>query len=178
MAFDFLTGLLLDDTPQGRQREDKLRRATSRANLPRPAEQPDAPQNAPEAPQRHFAMQGHQGAVHPMQAAYDALGPHAQAAALGGMVNRTMGAIQDENDSRVAQAREMRRMEHEKSIEAMRQEGLLRRLAAMQQSYGDSPAGDVNNQGLRYNAAGGAMRVFNPNTLSWDYTNQIQAGGY
>lgn len=144
---------------------------------PEPVTQPDAPQNAQNDVRRPFQFQGHQGAAHPMQAAYDALGPHAQARALQGMAGQAMAAIQDENDSRVAQAREARRMQHEKDIEAMRQEGLLRRLAAMQQMY-DAGPGEVNNQGLRYNAGGGGMRVFNPNTMSWDYTDQIRAGGY
>lgn len=71
-------------------------------------------------------------ATHPMQAQYSAFmqgfGPQAQANSLQGMINQTTNAWQDENDSRVAQAREMRRMEHEKEMERMRQETILRRL--------------------------------------------------
>jgi hypothetical protein len=39
---------------------------------------------------------------------------------LQGMANNVMSAIQNENDSRVAQAREMRRMQHEKEMAQMR----------------------------------------------------------
>ena len=39
--------------------------------------------------------------------------PYQQAAHLQGMANQAMGAIGDENDSRVAQAREARRQEQE-----------------------------------------------------------------
>lgn len=183
MAFDFLTGALLDDSPQGQRRLGRLGRAIgSSPSLPRlmaagdDRREPDAPQNAQDAPQRHFGQQGIREPLTPIQAAYDALGPHAQARALQGMAGQAMGAIQDENDSRVAQVREMRRMQHEKDIEAMRQQALIQRLAMLQQAQGYD--GEVNNQGLRYNAGGGGMRVFNPNTMSWDYTNQIRAGGY
>lgn len=40
------------------------------------------------------------------------LNPYQQAAHLQGMANQAMNAIGDENDSRVAQAREARRQEH------------------------------------------------------------------
>jgi len=43
-------------------------------------------------------------------------------------------AISDEMDSRVAQEREARRMQHEKDMEAMRQEGLIKRLQLEQES--------------------------------------------
>jgi hypothetical protein len=56
----------------------------------------------------------------------------AQARHLGGMISDVTGAIQDENDSRVAQMREQRRMAHEREMEAMRQEALLQRLAIEQ----------------------------------------------
>jgi hypothetical protein len=48
------------------------------------------------------------------------------------MIAQTQGAIQDENDSRVAQSREQGRMAHEREMEAMRQEALLQRLAMEQ----------------------------------------------
>jgi hypothetical protein len=48
------------------------------------------------------------------------------------MIKDVTGAIQDENDSRVAQSRELRRQEHEMAMEAMRQESLLERLAMEQ----------------------------------------------
>jgi hypothetical protein len=56
----------------------------------------------------------------------------AQARHLGGMIDDVQDAIQDENDSRVAQMREQRRMAHEKEMETMRQEALLQRLAIEQ----------------------------------------------
>jgi hypothetical protein len=48
------------------------------------------------------------------------------------MIDDVQDAIQDENDSRVAQMREQRRMAHEREMEAMRQEALLQRLAIEQ----------------------------------------------
>jgi hypothetical protein len=56
----------------------------------------------------------------------------AQARHLGGMIDDVQDAYQDENDSRVAQMREQRRMAHEKEMETMRQEALLQRLAIEQ----------------------------------------------
>lgn len=50
-----------------------------------------------------------------MGALHQAGGAHLQGAA-----NQAMSAIQDENQSRVAQLREMRRMEHEKELMRMR----------------------------------------------------------
>jgi hypothetical protein len=45
-----------------------------------------------------------------------------------------MGAHQDENDSRVAQLREMRRMEHEKELKQMELDAILARLSQAQQT--------------------------------------------
>jgi hypothetical protein len=47
-------------------------------------------------------------------------GPAEQYAMSQGMANQTMDAVQRENDSRVAQRREMRRMAHEQQLAAMR----------------------------------------------------------
>jgi hypothetical protein len=49
------------------------------------------------------------------------------------MANQVQGALSDENDSRVAQMREMRRMEHEKELERIRQDTLLKRLQMQQE---------------------------------------------
>jgi hypothetical protein len=49
------------------------------------------------------------------------------------MIDQTLGAFQDEHDSRVAQNREQRRMEHELQLEAMRQETILKQLQAAQE---------------------------------------------
>lgn len=62
-----------------------------------------------------------------------------QGAHLAGMINQAQGAIQNENESRVAQERERRRMEHEKEMLRMqmeaqeRQNALLQRLQAARQ---------------------------------------------
>lgn len=49
---------------------------------------------------------------------------------LANMASQVQAAIQDENDSRVAQEREQRRMEHEKELMRLQQEALLKRLQA------------------------------------------------
>lgn len=54
------------------------------------------------------------------------LSPQQQFAHLHGMSNQVMGAISDENDSRVAQARELRRQEHEKELMRMQMEAQKR----------------------------------------------------
>lgn len=55
-------------------------------------------------------------------------GPAQQADALQDMADKTMAAFRRENDSRVSQLREARRMQHEKEVEQMRIDALLRRL--------------------------------------------------
>jgi hypothetical protein len=54
--------------------------------------------------------------------------PMQQMAMHRGMASDVMSEMGDELDSRVAQAREHRRLQHEKDMEAMRQEGVLKRL--------------------------------------------------
>jgi hypothetical protein len=92
--------------------------------------------NAPQAPQqairRPFNMQSYSGANPVQQGFINDFGPAAQARSLGGMIDDVQDAYQDENDSRVAQLREQRRMAHEREMEAMRQEALLERLAIEQ----------------------------------------------
>jgi hypothetical protein len=103
---------------------------------PQAAPQPAAQPNAPEAPQqvarRPFNMQPYAGATSMNPASMAQQVASAQARHLQGMIGDVTGAIRDENDSRVAQAREQRRMEHQAQMEAMRQEALLRRLAVEQ----------------------------------------------
>lgn len=70
----------------------------------------------------------------PVMFSADVMSPGDQFNHLQGMANQAMGAWENELDSRVAQSREMRRMQHEQQIERMRQEGLLRRLQAEQQT--------------------------------------------
>ncbi len=87
----------------------------------------------------------------PMQQHYDGFirnfGPGAQANALQGMINQTTEAWRDEHDSRVSQNREMRRMEHEKEIERMRIEAMLKRLDAERQQF-QGPRPRVSGKGF------------------------------
>lgn len=81
------------------------------------------------------------------------LSPDQQADHLQGMANGIMRAYQDENDSRIAQARELLRMEHEKEMEdkaneadlakeAMRRDALLARLGGWTKRVWDPQAHD------------------------------------
>lgn len=132
----------------------------------------DAPQDAQNAPG------GQDAPAQPREAVNFNVVPHAaqraqegrdrQADRLGGMIDRVEQAHRDENDSRVAQAREARRMEFAKDIERMRQESLLQRLAMAQQA---SPRRAAT-------PPAGGVRVFNPNTLQWeDAGDQVTFGG-
>lgn len=67
-----------------------------------------------------------------MPASPPVIGPAQQAAALDGMVRDVNTAIRRENDSRVAQSREAKRMQHEKEIEKTRLDALLARLQSAQ----------------------------------------------
>jgi hypothetical protein len=98
----------------------------------KPAPEPDAPEAPQQASRRPFSMRAYSGANPAQQGFIDQFGPAAQARHLGGMIQGVTGAIQDENDSRVAQMREQRRMSQEMAIESMRQEALLQRLAMEQ----------------------------------------------
>ena len=197
MAWDLITsdelaylGTLPEDERKAYLRNRQAVRAGSRnafAPPPAPARQPNRqPPQQNNGDQQALRFMLHAAAANPGHAPGrppHPVSPEEQGLVLRGIVDDVSKAWSDENDSRVAQAREMRRMQHETNIESMRQEGLLKRLAAMQQGAyqpeGYAPdQSEVNNQGLRYNPNGGAMRVFNPNTLSWDYTDQIRAGGY
>ena len=59
--------------------------------------------------------------------------PQMQYGMLQGMANQVSGAWGDELDSRVAQNREMRRMQHEHEMERLRQETALKKIAAEQE---------------------------------------------
>lgn len=86
----------------------------------------DGPKKPPQG--RSLGRQGFATGAVPMMnhgasgAYHAAIGSAQQGRALGDMISQTMGAHQDENDSRVSQQREMRRMMHEQEIERMRQE--------------------------------------------------------
>lgn len=81
-----------------------------------------------------------------------AIGSAQQGKALGDMISQTMAAHQDENDSRVSQEREYRRMMHEQEIERMRQEtermkieALLARLNQASSGRITFPGGSISN---------------------------------
>ena len=89
-------------------------------------------------------------------------GGAAQGAHLGNMMNMTMGAINQENMSRVAQAREGRRMQHEKDMLLMRlremngdqeEQGLTQQqmaaLAVLQAENAAGRQGTVRSRALR-----------------------------
>ena len=57
-------------------------------------------------------------------AAMAGMGGAAQGRHLGNMMGMTMGAINQENQSRVAQMREARRQQHEKDLMLMRLQGM------------------------------------------------------
>lgn len=95
--------------------------------------------NEQQAARRPFATgipmmnHGASGAYHA------AIGAQQQANTLGNMISQTMAAHQDENDSRVAQLREMRRMEHERMLKQMELDALLARLDQARESTGPRP---------------------------------------
>lgn len=100
--------------------------------VPPPAAEPDAPEAPQQAIRRPFSMRAYSGANPVQQGFINDFGPAAQGRHLKSMVNDIQEAYQDENDSRVAQMREQRRMDQEMQIESMRQEALLQRLAMEQ----------------------------------------------
>lgn len=125
--FEYLMTLSADERAQYLRGKKEVKEG--KPQLPNANNAPEGPQRAARRP---FNMQSYQEA--PMSnaalgAALAAQGGNAQARHLQGMINQTQDAIQDENDSRVAQLREQGRMAHEMNMEAMRQEALLQRLA-------------------------------------------------
>jgi hypothetical protein len=93
-----------------------------------------SPQSAPERPQEAIRSPFHMpayGVPSPMMNGL--MSPAEQGQHLAGMVAQVNNAYHDENDSRVAQAREERRMQQERDMESMRQESLLRRLEVEQE---------------------------------------------
>ena len=96
------------------------------------ARQPKQAQEAQPAPQRAanttrpFATQ-----AQPMEMGM--FSPDAQYGQLQGMANQATKAWENELDSRVAQNREGRRMQHEQQMERIRQDAALKKIAAEQQ---------------------------------------------
>lgn len=72
------------------------------------------------------------------------MGARGQNNALQGMAGDVMQAFQNENQSRVAQAREMRRMEHERELERMRQQTEQQRTNALIQRLQQNSGGYMN----------------------------------
>jgi hypothetical protein len=92
----------------------------------RVTDQQNARRTAPFATGNSMMNHGASGAYHA------AMGSAQQGNVLGNMISQTMGAHQDENDSRVAQMREMRRMQHEKELKRMELDAILARIAQAQ----------------------------------------------
>jgi hypothetical protein len=140
--------------------EMERRRVTGGAPLPQPAQ--PAPQNAPPAPAGRQAQQP------PPEVHMHVAAPRVDnRPPLERMGDNVEDAIRDENDSRVAQARENKRMGFARDMEAMRQEGLLKRLQAMNDSQYGRP--DAPQQG-------GGIGVWNPITQQFDYTDRVKFG--
>jgi len=127
--FDYLMTLSPDE--RAKYLAGKREAARPAPKIPKPTGG-NAQQGPQQAARRPFNMQSYSGANPVQQGFIDQFGPAAQARNLGGMISNVQDTIQDENDSRVAQMREQRRMDQEMQIESMRQEALLQRLAMEQ----------------------------------------------
>ena len=127
--FDYL--MTLSPEERAKYLAGKREAAKPAPKIPKPTGG-NAPQGTQQAIRRPFNMQSYSGANPVQQGFVDQFGPAAQARSLGGMIGNVQEAIQDENDSRVAQMREQRRMDQEMEVESMRQEALLQRLAMEQ----------------------------------------------
>jgi hypothetical protein len=107
-------------------RNQKQRQAI--ANIHAKPDEPDAQEGPQRAPRSPFHMQPYSQS-HPMQDDFiERFGPVAQGKHLDSMVNDVQNAYQDENDSRVAQAREQARMAHESDMAGMDYDALIQRL--------------------------------------------------
>jgi hypothetical protein len=123
--------LTLSPTERAQYLAGKREAATPAPKVPKPTGG-NAQQGPQQAPRRPFNMQPYSQSAQMQQGFINEYGPSAQGEHLGGMISDVQNAYQDENDSRVAQLREQRRMEHEAEMESMRQEALLQRLAMEQ----------------------------------------------
>ncbi|NBW20068.1 MAG: hypothetical protein EBR82_70065 [Caulobacteraceae bacterium] len=139
-------------SPVERRRYMENRQGVLRGEVQQPAQEPAQQQPAQQQP---VVMAPE---VHIHQTRPDDRSP------LERMGDNIEDAYRYENDSRVDQAREARRMSFAKDMEAMRQEGLLQRLQAMNDSpYQPAP----ENQG-------GPFGVFNPEAGRFDYYNRLR----
>ena len=97
-------------------------------NAPEQGEEPDAPARPPQARRSPFNMQAY-GVPHNVDNGFMRhLGPAAQAGYLQSMVDGVNDAHKDEMDSRVVQAREEDRQQHQKEMAAMDNDILIQRL--------------------------------------------------
>lgn len=83
--------------------------------------------------------------------------PAQQAAILKEAAEDVTDAIEKENDSRVSQLREMRRMEHEKELEAMRTSALIERVRIAKEA--DERAKSAPFGGLLIDYTGTARQI-------------------
>ena len=123
--------LTLSPTERAQYLAGQREAAKPAPKVPKPTDG-NAQQGPQQAPRRPFNMQPYSQSQTMNPALIAQQASSAQARHLGGMIQDVTDAYQDENDSRVAQLREQRRMEHEAEMESMRQEALLQRLAMEQ----------------------------------------------
>lgn len=153
--------------PEERARYRRNQRQVLAGRIPAdpPAQQP-APQPAAPAPQQQQQQQDQQEGQRPLVLA-PAMHVHMPEADERSPLERMGDNVEDayrrENDSRVEQAREARRLGFARDMEAMRQEGLLQRLQAMNESSYE-PAQRPQS---------GGIGVFNPYTHQFEYGSQL-----
>jgi hypothetical protein len=128
-------------TPAEKRRQEEKRKAEEEAGVPRFGNMrlDGKPDNFQAPPRTSMAYAPIQSIVANANAQLGGL--HNQ------MGNEVEDTIQRENDSRVAQSRELKRMEHEKELERMRQQTEQMKVDAMIRRLGDNtvrfPGGSI-----------------------------------
>ena len=117
-VFDAINNMLGGETAEERRAREEREQKQELAKQIRERAAVQRQRNA-EGQAKHFAPQAMAATV-PL--------PAQQAQILQGAIEDVTDAIGKENDSRVSQLREMRRMEHEKELEAMRTSALIERV--------------------------------------------------
>lgn len=137
-------------------------RPPANPKAPRPPVQPRPFSRQPFATGTDSMMNhGASGAYHA------AIGSAQQGRALGNMIAQTMDAHQDENDSRVSQEREYRRMMHEQEIERMRQETERMKIEAMLERLDRVRSGGRIKTGNRAMIGPGETHAFPGGSISY-----------
>jgi len=90
--------------------------------------------------------------------------PAEQGEHLRGMVDMTQRAFAEENKRRVSQAEDERAYQHEIAMERLKQDGLMRRLAAMNAEKEAAKRAEP-----KVGPDGSYSRTFNPKTHTWEY---------